>query len=1052
MKKLKNLSDEFVLSIGLLLMSFFIFQGAVLPSILPKEDLPAATSLSSTKSFKIERSKLNPQAYVFDYKFDLRAPAPIKGEKFFDAAIIPFDPKWVPNFEPFAVTDAWGYPVRENAFMKTLKSPERKKASLNPFKSNLALAYDEDPDVLGLVNCRENESVTGYFKAYFEDVALGNGLGYDHSIYGAGRREEACRVLEDIASLINLDETSVTPDIIFMADQGTIPPGALAGASSYSGSYPVGPDNGFLHKHIISHIDPTSAPGYFDAFVLTNFAVSWDVDSDLNPTTYDFYTVMYHEVLHALGFRGLLPAVITTTGNQHQHNTFDSFAYEDATLVNPFFGGTGDLQVPLGAPSAWFISNDVVYQGLKNTAGALPDGVRPVYSPESWQQGSSLSHFDMNRASGETYVMHPSIAMNTERTINAHEKEVLCHLGYRISDVPECSAPTPVAENDRINVAVTSDPICINPLGNDTGFGESLTLYGLTEVLSGPGDNMNFYAGDSCSGASIGTPVGARSLRIWPDGSEGVRSYQYTNKTTSGRISFPAEIVVAPLCANEPGEYVCNGEFELQEPFPFGNNTSPIRCDSNFDADESDVTPWCQFIGSPGIAWYEDPPDQYIDLPWDCPYFQGCSVDLMEGSTRAAFVFVGDGVFGLSEESLEGLFTKFEDTLIEGHSYKLSFDVFSVGHTSAPDVKLIAGLTNQTGLGSWGYETATVPYIPNTVEQEIFNQTIPSNTTQENWNHFESIFIAAEGYDYLAMYPRFVAPADCQPECMKLVYLDNISVREVLPQNSVKGTVFYDANSNGLYGDTETGIAGAIVGLFESGQSVPVSTTTTQDMPYLGDYSFDALPDGDYAIALVSESLYQNITYPAPNVIIPGYSHAHQASVSDGTSATDKNFGIVLSNNVVSVDVGLRKYLVDDSLSLLDRQITFRIDATNSGPDPATGVMAYDLMPQGISYYSHTVTGASAFDSATYVWSIPEIQPGQTISIFLTLKVPRNACGKKVNTVHLVGVNEPDTNPANNESHDFIQLPFCKIQGNDVPEPWDPTPPNPNDPVPSVKK
>jgi hypothetical protein len=34
MKKIKKLSDEFVISVGLLLVSFFIFQGAILPGMV----------------------------------------------------------------------------------------------------------------------------------------------------------------------------------------------------------------------------------------------------------------------------------------------------------------------------------------------------------------------------------------------------------------------------------------------------------------------------------------------------------------------------------------------------------------------------------------------------------------------------------------------------------------------------------------------------------------------------------------------------------------------------------------------------------------------------------------------------------------------------------------------------------------------------------------------------------------------------------------------------------------------------------------------------------
>jgi uncharacterized protein (DUF2141 family) len=70
---------------------------------------------------------------------------------------------------------------------------------------------------------------------------------------------------------------------------------------------------------------------------------------------------------------------------------------------------------------------------------------------------------------------------------------------------------------------------------------------------------------------------------------------------------------------------------------------------------------------------------------------------------------------------------------------------------------------------------------------------------------------------------------------------------ELLPA-LVAGNVYYDANNNGLFDTTETGIAGATVtltGTNDLGQAVSVATTTTG----AGAYSFTNLRPGTYAVA-----------------------------------------------------------------------------------------------------------------------------------------------------------------------------------------------------------
>jgi uncharacterized repeat protein (TIGR01451 family) len=995
MKKFKALSDEFVLSVGLLLTSFFIFQAAILPTMIPQGDLAAATLRSTKDTFKIERSRINPDAYVFDYKFDTRTISPQKGENFFDLPIIPFDRENVSIDinEAFAVTDAWDYPVRENAFMKLSRGGEKRGGGERS---------DEDPDVLGLVNCRENESVTGYFKAYFEDVALGNGEGYADVTYGPDRREEVCQVLQDIAELIRLDETDVTPDILFAANPGGIPPGALAGASSYFGYYASGPDNGSLHKHIISRVDPTSTPGEFDAFVITNFyGINWDVDSDLNPTTYDFYTVIYHEIMHALGFRGLLPAVIISTGDLHTYDTFDNFSYKDSTLANPFIDAVDEsLQVPNGTPSPWFITDEVVYRGVKNVVNATPDDTRPVYSPESWQQGSSLSHFDMDRAPGEIYVMHPSIDTNTERDIHEHEKEVLCHLGYQVEGIVGCTQVTPVAQDDFVMLDGVN-PVCISLLSNDINPGGSINALNInliTETDTQPGDTIEYYSDLDCVSSS--NLDDARSFLFTPTLDPSQRIMHYTNRRDS-RISLPAKIITMPSCESvtDPNEYICNGKFDLAVAHP-GYQFSQLWCASWEELAPSGdyVSNACQFVNSPDVI-HSDSTSFFTEYTSPAPI-------------NTDFPFLR------SAYGTEVPMMKLRELLVPGEEYVISFDSARSANINQVNIKFALIMD------------APMNLVNGPVNLPAQNQLVFDNFVELDpwtWTHFEQNFIAEDEYESVV----FFCPGEIVPDSgPSWVLFDNISIRPVdnnpVPQGIVSGIVYQDLNENGYQDNqTEPGLPGIQVGLFQTGNNIPVQTAITLDVPDAGEYIFPNIPDSGYHVALIGENSYGLITEPTMNSSLPGYFYARPVTVTDGQAVVDQDFGLVFNTpSDIPTDVRLRKSSMDSHVSLFDRNVTFRVSIRNQGSAVANNITIYDPIPPGTQFYSYVAVPPDTYDSATGIIQIPSLQPGELRSVDIVLHLPLNFCGTITNVATLSGMSQDDTDPTNNVGTTWMR-PTC---------------------------
>ena len=861
------------------------------------------------------------------------------------------------------IHDAWNYPEPTTIFQKnntkilTKSLTTTKTVTLN--KSLTSYNYgDVDPSSINgsVLNCRTSTSIHGYFKAYFEDVALGNGLGYNDATHGQVRQDEVCHVLVDMAHILKLDtvntSTDVAPDIIFAKDPGNLPANALAAASAYYGFEIVGPDNGSLHYHIINRQDPTPNSGSFDGIIYTKFGgvANWDVDSILNAGTYSFYTVMTHEIMHSLGFHGLLPAIISTTNVAIQHDSFDENTYQKnpTNILNRFFKKGNNsifynlLQIPVGSPSSWFTSTNTVYQGTKNIIGATPDGARPVFSPFSWQQGSSLSHFYNSTTAPlvSQYIMNPSIAAGTSRNIQNDEKEVLCHLGYQVDGITGtnasgCGMPTPIANNDFKSTTVSGGggipgTTCIDIFANDVSLsGGTLSLDSLQTVSAQAGDVFNYFTGIGCTGtSSVVSNTSTKSIQLIPTTNTNSRILYYTvsDSAPDSRISFPATIVFfTSVCSSNPNEYVCNGDFE--QPFnpTFAQNLYTFPGWSLF---------WCQYNLStifstnnlinvcPVPFWTGDQigtPDVFSASFANSPYnsgFQYWSLpalglnspnggnSISRSVKEAGGAYLPGGQFGPYDEPM---ITKLKNPLIPGQAYIISFDAiakYNPGYQDVVDSNIISPQgcidLDTTWSGSTYSPTTSASYYN-------FCQNLPYPSNNQ-WTHVSYTFTPTVAYEFLRGFGYF-QEVDQNIESSLTVMFDNFSIKKVVPAtNSISGIVYYDLNGNHIKDNGEQGISGIHVGLFSSSSmTMPIQIAITQNDPnpsLVGKYTFTNVGNTntffpfDY-IALMPETGYQSITQPiSPSSVNYGvYTHAYRFQLStSGQNITNKDFGVVLNS------------------------------------------------------------------------------------------------------------------------------------------------------------
>jgi PEP-CTERM motif len=168
---------------------------------------------------------------------------------------------------------------------------------------------------------------------------------------------------------------------------------------------------------------------------------NWQLDYNTAPlnTQYDFYSTLFHEFTHALGFYSSISQNGTPSyEDQLSWTKFDSFIVDKNgdRVINP-----SDYALN---PAAWEGSTG----GASPAEGLFFDGPnamaanggQPVglYTPETWMQGTSVSHLDDDNPAFAHMIMAAATPTGpTERDFSPVEVGILTDLGYSVTVVPE---------------------------------------------------------------------------------------------------------------------------------------------------------------------------------------------------------------------------------------------------------------------------------------------------------------------------------------------------------------------------------------------------------------------------------------------------------------------------------------------------------------------------------------------------------------------------------------------------------------------------------------
>ena len=187
-----------------------------------------------------------------------------------------------------------------------------------------------------------------------------------------------------------------------------------------------------------------------------------------------------------------------------------------------------------------------------------------------------------------------------------------------------------------------------------------------------------------------------------------------------------------------------------------------------------------------------------------------------------------------------------------------------------------------------------------------------------------------------------------------------------------------------------------------------------------------AVPLGTNTTVLTFNAMVQT---PAP---IPGeYTHTAEVTTAnefdidstpnndDGDQSEDDEASITVAPE--QADLSLTKTVVGNEFTPnVGAQITFVIEATNSGPDDATNVVIVDQLLSGFQFESYTST-AGTYDNITGFWQLGTLVNGATETLTITVSV--NPTGNFTNTSQVIASDayDLDSTPANGVSSEDDQ-------------------------------
>ena len=248
----------------------------------------------------------------------------------------------------------------------------------------------------------------------------------------------------------------------------------------------------------------------------------------------------------------------------------------------------------------------------------------------------------------------------------------------------------------------------------------------------------------------------------------------------------------------------------------------------------------------------------------------------------------------------------------------------------------------------------------------------------------------------------------------------------LIADGMIGDTLFWDVDNNG--GSAPSGadkpLAGVTVKLtYTTPAGVEKTLTTVTDEN--GKYSFKDLAPGDYVVTVDKASL----ATVCPECTAQTHAPSGDLTASEGqelslTSKVTLSPGAMTNNNQDWAFTGVANTAIVKAIAdpaevpaggfTPGTSVTYTLTVTNEGPSPATGVVAQDKLPSGVTFES--AQGDGTYDAASGKWDLSTevIEKGATRTLRITVTIDASAAGSVVtNTATIekqdqIGDKKPD--------------------------------------------
>ena len=230
----------------------------------------------------------------------------------------------------------------------------------------------------------------------------------------------------------------------------------------------------------------------------------------------------------------------------------------------------------------------------------------------------------------------------------------------------------------------------------------------------------------------------------------------------------------------------------------------------------------------------------------------------------------------------------------------------------------------------------------------------------------------------------------------------------LVADGTIGDTLFWDVDNNG--GSAPSGpdkpLAGVTVTLTyttPAGVEKTLSTVTDAD----GHYSFKDLAPGDYVVTVDKTSL----ATVCPECTAQTHAPSGNLTASEGqelslTSKVTLNPGAMTNNDQDWAFTGVANTAIVKAIAdptevpaggfTPGTSVTYTLTLTNEGPSPATGVIAQDKLPSGVTFLS--AQGDGTYDAASGKWDLSSevIEKDATRTLHITVTIDASAAGSVV--------------------------------------------------------